>query len=142
MEEFELGYPSHGWLAIGHLANLENKLLNYDKKISQIIRDMRLKYIYYINGEFVETLPNILDLIESVSHIQFTNYLPEICMHLAIGHLGEADQEYRELKPEIADKIKILKFDYVLEPQSNNSKILTLIEEITKISLEDDKNGK
>ena len=45
MDEAILGYPTHRYLAIGHMAEAESEALGYDIVIAQEIRDYRLEYV-------------------------------------------------------------------------------------------------
>lgn len=44
MLEAEKGYPAHAWLAIGHLAEAEDELLDQHPSIAQSVRAHRLLY--------------------------------------------------------------------------------------------------
>jgi len=45
MDEAILGYPTHRYLAIGHMAEAESEALGYDIVIAQEIRDYRKEYV-------------------------------------------------------------------------------------------------
>ena len=45
MEEAELGYPLHAWIAISHMAEAEAEIMKGHPEMAQIIRAERLNYI-------------------------------------------------------------------------------------------------
>ncbi len=63
MQEAELGYPNHKWLAVGQMAEAEAEILEDAPEIAELIRDRRLAYI---NGEAIDTL----DLIDEITAIE------------------------------------------------------------------------
>ena len=45
MDEARLGYPSHRWLAVGHMAEAESEMVEINAGLAHRIRDHRLAYI-------------------------------------------------------------------------------------------------
>lgn len=70
MCETEKGYPTHGWLAVGHMAEAEDESLRLDKNLTEVIRTERLLYIAYLNGESQDYSGNLLDLIQEVTNMK------------------------------------------------------------------------
>lgn len=66
MCEVEKGYHTHGWLAVGHLAEAEDESLRLPPGgIVDSIRQLRLSYIDYLNGqaEFNDDPMRLLELV-------------------------------------------------------------------------------
>ena len=62
MQEAELGYPLHRWLAIGHMAEAESEILSSEPEIARLIREKRKLY-EADPGAYID----VLDLIKIVS---------------------------------------------------------------------------
>jgi hypothetical protein len=65
MNESLRGYPSHRWLAIGHLAEAEEELLGISLEVANEIRNHRLEYM--TNEDYKI---NCLDIIEKLSSLK------------------------------------------------------------------------
>lgn len=75
MLEARKGYPVHGWLAVGHMAEAEDETLQLYPEITEEIRKHRLEYMNSLNRdpqEYFSHLYNFpsLDLIEIVTDKQ------------------------------------------------------------------------
>lgn len=66
MCEAEKGYPVHGWLAVGHMAEAEDEALRLGGSLSEAIRTERLLYIDFLNGGSAYS-GNLLDLIQMIT---------------------------------------------------------------------------
>ena len=84
MLEVYKGYVAHSWLAIGHLAEAEDEMLEDYPHITDKIREERLKYIESLNNYFDEEYMNkiykidTLSLLEEVTDIMIHEVKDEI----------------------------------------------------------------
>ena len=69
MQEEELGYQGHGWLAIGELCHAELEVIRLSPSIAEAIRATRLQYIEYLNSKNrdLAMVPDVLPLIMMVT---------------------------------------------------------------------------
>ena len=73
MAEARKGYIQHGWLAVGHMAEAEDELLEKYQEIADKIREERLKYMDSLNNfgdeSYIENLYDFpsLDLIQELT---------------------------------------------------------------------------
>jgi hypothetical protein len=68
--EAEKGYPSHGWLAVGHMGEAEDEALRLDKSLTEAIRSERLLYMSYLNSESETYSGDLLELIQMVTDLR------------------------------------------------------------------------
>lgn len=67
MDEAELGYPEHAWLAVGHLAEAESELLANYPELAHEVRRHRLEYINGLLGVSSAYAVPVIDLIAEIS---------------------------------------------------------------------------
>lgn len=78
VHEVEKGYPEHGWIAVGHLAEAEDESLREYPDLSEEIREHRLKYIDYIKGLRGVYIIPLMELIDKVSQFDDIMNPPEL----------------------------------------------------------------
>jgi hypothetical protein len=61
MDEAELGYPLHKWIAVGHLVEAESEALDGNRELAERIRNLRR--LYSFDEGIIEILPLILDTL-------------------------------------------------------------------------------
>lgn len=69
MIEADMGYPEHGWLAVGHMAEAEAEFLEKNAGIANDIRNARLSYMDFLNGDETSEKPYLLDIIENITEL-------------------------------------------------------------------------
>lgn len=69
MSEALKGYPRHAWLAVGHLAEAEDELLEKFPELAGTVRDHRLRYMATIRQPPLYMVPT-LDLLDMVEVVQ------------------------------------------------------------------------
>lgn len=66
MLEARKGYPQHAWIAVGHMAEAEDELLEKYEDMAHTIRDERT---HYMDKQFTYQVP-ILDLLAAIDDIE------------------------------------------------------------------------
>jgi len=70
MLEAQKGYPEHGWLAVGHMAEAEDELLEKHPDMANVIRSERVEYMRWLEDETEEVHHvNCLDLIKHITDL-------------------------------------------------------------------------
>ena len=79
MCETEKGYPTHGWIAVGHLAEAEDEAIRLDPEhqITDIIRETRLQYMNYLEDRHVGFTGDITQLIQYVTELKMAQAEPK-----------------------------------------------------------------
>jgi len=72
MCETEKGYPTHGWIAVGHLAEAEDEAIRLDPEhqVTSVIRETRLQYMNYLEDHRVGFTGDITQLIQYVTELK------------------------------------------------------------------------
>ena len=72
--EANKGYPEHAWLAVGHMAEAEDEMLEKYPEIANQIRDARVAMMEDFPGKVA--CPDLMALIGLVSDLEDNEELP------------------------------------------------------------------
>ena len=67
LDESQLGYPVHRWLAVGHLAEAESEVLRYSVEFARKIRETRIRIMGQCKEAECASVMSLLEEAESIA---------------------------------------------------------------------------
>lgn len=108
-EEVRKKYPEHFWFVVGHMANVEDALVEIDVTLANAVRDVRTDYI--MNPEQSPFDENVYSLLKEIHNInldslKFSESRTYVSFYdLAVGNMCEAEDEILAYRTDLAAMI-------------------------------------
>lgn len=67
LDESQLGYPLHKWLAVGHLAEAESEVLRYSLEFAKKIRETRIRIMGQCREGECAAVMSLLEEAEAIA---------------------------------------------------------------------------